>query len=503
MYSSAFDTVRAVRWTRAQGTIDLGTLGTQGSRLSTLSTDGSVVFGFSTPAGSSIQKAFRWTSSAGMDGYAEPWGGTSLYSSDRKSTLIVDRHAGAVDVFDRYDGTSLVQSGPVAGNHQLSLNVLAGNGVTAFGQYTNGTTVHAVRWDGAANSTPLDMGTLGGLSSEVTFSSTNGDIAFGHSNRSDGSIQAFRWTTNGGMQSIVPNSYSESGFGYINSSATEGIGSINSSTGSRTFRWTESAGFQDLGSLGGGSFRYDKISANGSVIVGNSSLTTFGKPLATRWTESTGLVDIGFTNMNSILYSGGSEDLSVLLYRTTNTSGLQQLYRVTGNNVLTDMGKKDGSILSVFDVSKDASKMLLASSSKMYYWNDSIGFRDMGIVKGVQIDQTSGHLTMSPTFDLISGTVRVDAIDHAWIWSLDYGSLDLRQLLITNGADLTNWDSLNQVDLIENVNGVAYVTGLGTYKGVNGFKFYAAVPEPSIVIGIAAGTLMLIRRRRKSIRAGN
>src|SRR6185503_10964376 len=64
-----------------------------------------------------------------------------------------------------------------------------------------------------------------------------------------------------------------------------------SSGESRAFRWTQSDGMQDLGTLGG-SVIPRAISANGAVIVG-SVLTTENATHAFRWTEAGGMVDLG------------------------------------------------------------------------------------------------------------------------------------------------------------------------------------------------------------------
>lgn len=496
-YSAATSSNRAVRWTRAGGTQDLGTFGSQGSGMGTMSKDGSVIFGGSNMPGSSVQTGFRWTAGSGMVPYTETWS-YALYNTDRTTVVTTDRHAGAADIFARYDGSSLVRSGNVAGGFQVQANLLAGNWVTTFGQSINGSAAHAVRWDGVAGSPVQDIGTLGGLTAEVQYTNTDGTVAFGRSNKANGSSQAFRWTAAGGMQDVTSSAFAASSFAFMNASATSGFGTLEPSSGYRTFHWSDSGGYTDIGSLGSGNLTANKYALDGNSLVGITAATLFGNPIAVRWSKPTGLVNIGFTNMSAITYAGGSEDLTVLLYKTVSTSNQQKLYRVTGNNVLTDMGQLDGSVLSVYETSKDASKMLVTSASKMYFWDDVTGFHDMGIVNGVQIDKNSNQIVESPTFDLVAGSVKVGITNYAWVYSPQIGSRDLKSLLMTNGADLTNWDSLNQVDLIEDVNGVAYVTGLGTYNGVNGFKFYAAVPEPTSVLGVTAGILFLLRRRNSS-----
>jgi probable HAF family extracellular repeat protein len=71
-----------------------------------------------------------------------------------------------------------------------------------------------------------------------------------------------------------------------------------SSTG-KAFRWTAAGGMQDLGTLGGyGTAAYD-VSANGSVLVGDSS-TSSGARRAFRWAPSTGIQNLSFTYSRSV-----------------------------------------------------------------------------------------------------------------------------------------------------------------------------------------------------------
>lgn len=491
------ESVRAVRWTRATGSQDLGQFGDTGSTMFSMSTDGSVFFGNSAPLGSSLQNSFRWTQDTGSVSFGQTLGNYYLMSNDRKTVTAIDRDGGALDLFERFDGTSQVRSAPVAGSYQLKTSVLAGDGLTAFGQYTNGSTAHAVRWNGIQGATPVDLGTLGGATSEVLNTNLDGSVAFGISRRADGSSQAFRWTSASGIQEVVPTTASGSAFTDINSAGTAGFGWMYTTAGTREFIWTQAGGFQDIGSLGSGSLYADKTSIDNSTFVGISALTGFGKPHAVRWSQATGLVDLGFTNMNNITFAGGSDDLSVLVYNTTDTSNHKALYRVSGANVLTNLGNLDGVAPTVLGMSHDGKKMLVTSSIQMYYWDETSGFHDMGMIGGVHLSSDS-TMTISPEFDLVGGSMMVSGVKTAWIYDPFTGVHDLRQLLVDNGADMTDWDSLNQIDLIEDVNGTAYVTGLGTYKGVSGFKFFAAVPEPTTMVGIGLGIVALIRRRRKA-----
>jgi probable HAF family extracellular repeat protein len=61
----------------------------------------------------------------------------------------------------------------------------------------------------------------------------------------------------------------------------------------RAFRWTESTGMQDIGTLGGPESRALAASQNGSVIVGTSLTSQLSDSNhAFRWTAKTGMQDL-------------------------------------------------------------------------------------------------------------------------------------------------------------------------------------------------------------------
>lgn len=81
----------AFRWTAATGMQDLGTLGGSFSEALAISRDGSVIAGWSSPAGGTA-RAFRWTAAAGMVGVGPAFGANSKFSAaNADGSLLVGR----------------------------------------------------------------------------------------------------------------------------------------------------------------------------------------------------------------------------------------------------------------------------------------------------------------------------------------------------------------------------------------------------------------------------
>ena len=119
--------------------------------------------------------------------------------------------------------------------------------------------------------------------------SADGLVAIGHGTINDGYMRAFRWTQTGGMQNLGTVAGDNASLGYD----VNGDGSIVVGTSEgppRAFRWTAS-GMLDIGFLqGGDSASAAEMSADGSTIVGQSRTNNVVRPV--RWTSGPA-VDLG------------------------------------------------------------------------------------------------------------------------------------------------------------------------------------------------------------------
>jgi probable HAF family extracellular repeat protein len=156
---------------------------------------------------------------------------------------------------------------------------------------------------------------------------------------SDSGVEAFRWTSAGGMVGlgVIPGgSFPSYGAG-VSADGSVVVGD----SGGEAFRWTADGGMVGLGVMpGGSSSRANGVSADGSVVVGDSGGEAF------RWTAAGGMVGLGvIPGGSSSRANGVSADGSVVVGRSSSkerfavafiwnsTSGMRAL-----EQVLTELG---------------------------------------------------------------------------------------------------------------------------------------------------------------------
>jgi probable HAF family extracellular repeat protein len=233
----------AFRWTATSGAQSLGTLGGTTSRAHSVSADGAVVVGQATNTFGQT-RAFRWTAVTGLQDL-----GT------------LPSHTGAVAHDTSADGVTVV----------------------GYSRTTAGLR-RAFCYDALTGM--QDLGTLGGAESEALAISADGAVIVGRSTDSAGSNRAFRWTASSGMQDLgtLPGLTSAEAHD-VSADGSVVVGDWSSGT----FRWTATAGMQDLGIVG----NTRGLSADGSVVVGQTNFAVPGAMHAYRWTAATGALNLG------------------------------------------------------------------------------------------------------------------------------------------------------------------------------------------------------------------
>lgn len=287
------------------GAIDPG----RDSEALAVSADGSVVVGYS--GTSSGGRAFRWTSASGMENLG-------LLPNGRSSS--------ATDVSG--DGSVVVGWGTSGGLRAWRWT--AQDGMTTFLPGTNSSQANGISQDGlvivgednfrpfrwSATDGVTDLGIFeGDMVGAAQDTSADGAVVVGYSrNTNNGQSRAFRWTAQDGKDHIG----GIYGFAYgVSADGTIVVGSNNG----LAFRWTQDGGAESLGALPGGtnSFAYD-ISADGTTIVG-SSASTDGR-YAFRWTEQDQMVSLGVLEGGVESYAYGvSGDGSVVVGYSETTEG--------------------------------------------------------------------------------------------------------------------------------------------------------------------------------------
>jgi probable HAF family extracellular repeat protein len=304
-YSDSYNPsgVQAFRWTAASGMQGLGDLpgSNRFSYAYGANADGSVVVGF----GSSLQgrEAFRWTSSTGLQGLGDlPGGGfeSIAFGASADGSVIVGygNASGNFEAF-RWTSTSGMQGlgdlsggsfNSVAGSVSADGSVIVGTGNTASGS-------EVFRW--TSGSGMVGLGFLRG--DTVTGGaaiSADGSTIVGTSGKPGicdefgcalaDRAEAFRWSSNGGMQGLgflAPGTYSGatavSGDGSVIVGGAYGDFDGDFQLEARLFIWDVIHGMRDLQQLlvndygldltGWSSMNVTGISADGRTIVGNGT----------------------------------------------------------------------------------------------------------------------------------------------------------------------------------------------------------------------------------------
>jgi probable HAF family extracellular repeat protein len=243
---NAAELLRAFRWTTSGGIQDLGTLGGDSSWALGVSADGSVVVGSAQNA-AGRWRAFRWTAAGGMQDL-DALGG---YRSEAYGVSA--------------DGS-----------------VVVGSARNAAGQ------LRAFRWTAARGM--QDLGTLGGDESQAWGVSADGSVVVGVAENAAGQGRAFRWTAGRGMQDLGTLGVNGSDANGVSADGSVVVGVATNAAGQgRAFRWTAAGGMQDLGTPSGDWSWADAVSADGSVVVGWANGGAFC------WTAAGGMEDLNTT----------------------------------------------------------------------------------------------------------------------------------------------------------------------------------------------------------------
>ena len=312
------------------------------------------------------------------------------------------------------------------------------------------------------------LGTIAGWSQSQAWGvSGDGKVVVGQLSRLGSDTRAFRWTASAGMQDLGTlggansEAYAASGDGAVI------VGRATNTSGNyRPFRWTPTGGMQDLPSsppefLSGDAL---DVSADGNSVVG-----LFG--FAERWTATGGLEDLGSFSSRGISSDGqvvvGNNGHAV---RWTPAGGLQDLGTVGGTESFADDASGNGSV--VVGQSRDATPW---GFWKAFRWTAATGMRDIGTLGGPM----AAAYNVSDNGSVVVGralTSSSSASDRAFRWTPQKGMQNLQQLLQNAGVtSVSGWILL----------GATGVSADGTVivgEGINPAKqreaFRAVLPLP-------------------------
>ncbi len=281
----------------AQPTItNLGTLtGGSLSIANGISADGTTIIGYSNFGEFSSNRAFRWTTSGGMQdlGTLPAYPDNIGYGVNADGSVIVGGSSGFTHAWRWTAAAGMTDLGTLPGGSNLIAKSVSGDGnwVVGWSQVNGGTQLRPFLWSNVAGMMELSLLT-GGNAGQAAAISGNGMYVAGQSTfaGSGSATRAVRWGPNGivDLGSLV-----SGGSAYATAISHDGpvvVGVTATNNGDRAFRWTQANGMENLGVVPPqGTFPTSiayAINGNGNVIGGRSNSNAF------LWTETTGPVDL-------------------------------------------------------------------------------------------------------------------------------------------------------------------------------------------------------------------
>jgi probable HAF family extracellular repeat protein len=271
------------------------------------------------------------------------------------------------------------------------------DGTTVVGFGTSASGREAFRWTAATGM--VGLGDLPGdrFESVALGVSADGSVVVGYG-APNPFTEAFRWTAADGMVGIgfLPGQDISDAQG-VSADGTVIVGGASA----RPFRWTAAGGMTELGDLpGGGTFgEAFAVSADGSVVVGFS--TSDSGLEAFRWTQAGGMVGLG--SLPASAFTSGAEDVSA-----------------------------DGAV--VVGVSRSG------TGFEAFRWTAETGMVGLGDLPGGRF--FSDARAISADGSVIVGVASTDTGSEAFIWDSVHGIRSVRDVLISQGVDLTGWQLL-------------------------------------------------------------
>ena len=255
-----------------------------------LSADGTTVVGSGDSTLGADGEAYRWTQAGGMTGLGLlPSGAVSVaYGVSADGSVVVGSSYDFIPVPYYYEGFRWTQAGGMTGLGALPSGTISeANGVSADGTAVAGsgdsTAVsggfEAIRWTQAGGM--IGLGALpSGTYSFGQGISADGTTVVGYGDSALSPLyEAFRWTQAGGMTGLGLLGGTESYAYRVSAGGSVVVGDAKNASGEfQAFRWTQAGGMVGLGDLPGGAFdsHGDAVSADGSIVVGRG-MTALGQ----------------------------------------------------------------------------------------------------------------------------------------------------------------------------------------------------------------------------------
>jgi probable HAF family extracellular repeat protein len=276
--------------------------------------------------------------------------------------------------------------------------------------------------------------------------SADGSVVVGASSGPSGN-RAFRWTSAGMVNLGTLPGGTYSGAGGVSDDGSVVVGSSDGAAGTRAFRWT-SAGMVDLGLPldGGGDGEAlnsygNAVSGDGLVVVGMSDPINQGL----RWSSAGGMLSLGTLGGSYSIAYGASFDGSVIVGESTVSD--DNAFRWTLAGGMVSIGTLPGGTAShAFGVSADGGVIVGWSGTsgftgaRAFRWVAGPGggtMTNLGVLPWRTASRAFGVSGDGLAVVGISGTIA--AGDHAILWTPQLGMVDLNTYLPALGISVSGW----------------------------------------------------------------
>ena len=329
--------------------------GKSASQATDISGDGSTIVGYNSGGDS---QAFYWTATAGMVALDATNGGIKFANGVNSDGSVIVGSNGGFDSFRWTAADGMQDIGAVSGlGGRVIAKGVSADGSTVVGQnqynFAGGSRFDAFRWTTTSNAQSL--GFLPGADSAGSFAaatatSADGAVVVGNSRSTEGQ-QAFRWSVAGGMISLgtlpTTNSSSISAANAVSNDGAFVVGYSFSDSGQEAFLWTKADGMTGLGDLTGGIYASQAtgVSADGSIVVGNSADGSSNYNTAFIWDA-----DNGMRNLKTVLEN---ESLDLAGWELRVTSGVSDDGTVVTGWGLNPAGQTEAWVAQIDFVDSD------------------------------------------------------------------------------------------------------------------------------------------------------
>lgn len=296
-------------------------------------------------------------------------------------------------------------------------------------------------FDGA---TVRDLGTLGGAETYATALNAAGQVA-GLSSIPSGLYHAFRWSQSAGMADLgtLPGMEESSAAGINAQGQVAGSASATFQF-PKAFFWSDAGGMIDLGSLAGGPTVAQAINDNG-IVVGYSDAVD-GNAHAYRWSAAGGMADLGTL--------GGISSLAHLINNAGQVAGDAAVTTPSGTvfhgfvwdqaTGMVDIGTLNG--LGSFVLALNASGQVagVSDTDQLFqhaiWWSRADGIVDLGTFGG----PSSRALGINGDGAVVgfASTAAGQYVYHAFVWTRAQGLIDLNTRLRNAPAGLVVTEGL-------------------------------------------------------------